>query len=113
NSVIKKFLHEGFRDFFVEIAIYSLMKPYTCLPKLRGIGLEKKEMILQQGTPFPIYFGTNNLTPIGVKNFTRKMFICLYTMSLYGIIHCDLKPENCVVLTRYPDSVIPAIIDWG
>jgi len=97
-------------DMIREIGIYRLLKEISCLPKLFGFSLKntiKLEFELGIGTLKELI----ETTPFSEKsiNIMFRLSKCLRASASQGIIHCDLKPENCIISRQGNVQ----IIDWG
>jgi len=97
-------------DMLMELGIYTMMKPYSCMPKLYGTSIGDSINL-----EFELGVGTLKdaiLKDMSIENKVMIMFRlakCMRVSASQGFIHCDLKPDNCIISR---DGQVQ-IIDWG
>ncbi len=103
--LIKKTEDSVGKDFIKEVAAYRLLASLRCLPTLYGfnkgtLAMEKGSISLRQ------FLKRRMKNPL---SFIKQICYCFFYISQQGIINCDIKPDNIVLL----GNKIPFIIDWG
>lgn len=91
-----------------EIAIYRYLSGLQCCPNMLGFNLGKKPIIYLEPGKHNLceYFMTRPINnPAGILLRIAK---CMQRVARHGIIHCDLKPQNIILVKN-----VPHIIDWG
>ena len=99
------------QDMLKEIGIYRLLREIACLPKLFGFNigaLVKLEFELGTGTLEDAII-QRKMSLKDMHEIMFRMTKCLRSSASQGLIHCDLKPLNCIVSKQGKVQ----IIDWG
>lgn len=106
---VKTFKNNFSDDIVKEIAIYSYFYKISCVPTMidfdvtEGINIKLE---LGKATLFSII---DDLSENDLKIIFFRIIKCMMVLASQGIIHTDLKPENCIISQ---DSTVK-IIDWG
>lgn len=94
-------------DMVKEIAIYAFIKRFSGLPTLLGLrcgkSLQTRYIVMPLCSEIFSYENSEFYTHL------FNMVKYLRAFSEQGIIHCDIKPENCVIDRKGQIQ----IIDWG
>jgi serine/threonine protein kinase len=97
-------------DIVKEIGIYRLLKEISCLPKLFNFDmLETIKLQFELGTGTLYDAMESNLSLEKMIVIMFRLAKCLRTSASQGLIHCDIKPPNCIISREGKVQ----IIDWG
>uniref|UniRef100_A0A6C0ELM9 Protein kinase domain-containing protein n=1 Tax=viral metagenome TaxID=1070528 RepID=A0A6C0ELM9_9ZZZZ len=96
------------QDMVKEIALYSFLWKIACLPKMYGFSPKKKKLVFERGVKTLTEVADS--VPLDAQRVLMfRLVKCMRSIARQGIIHCDLKPPNIVVM----DDGEIQVIDWG
>uniref|UniRef100_A0A6C0EJT0 Protein kinase domain-containing protein n=1 Tax=viral metagenome TaxID=1070528 RepID=A0A6C0EJT0_9ZZZZ len=111
ENVVVKTIENGDipQDMVKEIAIYNFLWKIACLPKMYGFSTKNRKLIFERGIRTLADIPPRTIPLKTQKEIMFRLAKCMRSISSQGIIHCDLKPPNIIVM----DDGEIQVIDWG
>jgi serine/threonine protein kinase len=114
KSVVKRFKLKSSgenpkSDFIREVAIYSLLEGEKCIPKRFGVCFEKQKIQMEALSTDLFRMDKSVFTNEKIIKTMFSLVKCLRASATQGIIHCDVKPDNCA----YDENGDAKLVDWG
>jgi len=99
-------------DIVREISFYRLLSEITCLPQLFDFETKPYSKLFLQMGEMDLFTAMEEgklEDKLREKLIMLRLAKCLRVISSQGVIHLDLKPENCILL----EGGKVQLIDWG